>query len=69
MEEKINCFQCKYYFVTWEPEMPKGCKAYKFKSMKVPSLIVEEESGKPCSLFALKEKDIKKKSLDDDSNW
>ena len=69
MSKKIRCFDCKHYFVTWELAQPKGCKAYSFKSMTVPSVVVEQESGQPCTLFEPKPKDVKKKGLDDESYW
>ena len=69
MNKKIRCFDCKHFFVTWEPSQPKGCKAYGFKSVRMPSVVVEGESGKECTLFKPKPKDVKDKGLDDDSFW
>jgi len=40
-----------YYFVTWQPAQPHGCKAYNFKSAQVPSLVVFQSSGIECSYF------------------
>ncbi|MDX9813612.1 MAG: uracil-DNA glycosylase [Sulfurimonas sp.] len=49
--KRVNCFKCEYYFVTWEASRPHGCKAYGFKSKIIPSMVVFQSSGTPCSLF------------------
>lgn len=54
MEQRIICQKCKYYFVTWQPSKPHGCKAYGFKSKLIPSLVVKRSSGRDCSFFELK---------------
>ena len=52
--KRINCRHCEYYFVTWEPLKPHGCRSYGFKSAQIPSLVVFQSSGTPCSLFRQK---------------
>jgi len=52
--KKINCRRCEYYFVTWKPKQPHGCKAYGFKSPQIPSLVVFQSSGSDCSMFKAK---------------
>ncbi|MBA3010214.1 MAG: uracil-DNA glycosylase [Desulfobacula sp.] len=52
--DKINCFKCKFFYVTWEPQHPNGCKAMGFKSKLLPSITVFQSSGKPCQLFSEK---------------
>ncbi|RXK14358.1 uracil-DNA glycosylase [Halarcobacter mediterraneus] len=54
MEERIICQKCKFYFVTWQPAKPHGCKAYGFKSKMLPSIVVKNSSGFPCSFFQFK---------------
>jgi hypothetical protein len=54
--EKINCLKCKYYYITWDPAFPKGCKLFGFKSLNLPSMLVKQSSGLPCGKFAPKEK-------------
>jgi len=49
--KRINCRKCKYYFVTWEPKQPHGCKAYGFKSSAIPSMTVFKSSGMECNAF------------------
>jgi len=57
--KRINCRRCKYYFVTWKAGQPHGCKAYGFQSAQIPSMVVFQSSGIPCSMF---EQKIPKKS-------
>lgn len=54
MEQRIICQKCKFYFVTWQPAKPHGCKAYGFKSKLLPSIVVKNSSGFSCSFFQLK---------------
>lgn len=56
INEKINCLKCKYYYITWDPAFPKGCKFYGFKSLNLPSIMVKQSSGMCCCQFTLKEK-------------
>ncbi|QOP44132.1 uracil-DNA glycosylase [Sulfurimonas sediminis] len=56
--KRINCRKCEYYYVTWEASKPHGCKAYGFKSVQIPSMVVLNSSGAECSLF--KEKQVRK---------
>jgi len=55
MENRIICQKCIYYFVTWEPGKPHGCKAYRFKSAFVPSISVKNASGEACKFYTLKD--------------
>lgn len=52
--KRINCFQCEYYFVTWEKHLPHGCKAFGFKSREFPSTAVFNSSQRNCLLFRSK---------------
>ncbi len=54
--ERIDCMKCKYFFITWEPGAPKGCKAFGFKTKMLPSSMVLHSSGKPCMHFEPKQK-------------
>jgi hypothetical protein len=55
MTQRIICQKCKYYFVTWEPARPYGCKAYSFKSKLIPSMVVKNSSGIDCSFYQQKQ--------------
>ncbi|WLR52800.1 uracil-DNA glycosylase [Bacillus tianshenii] len=49
--KRINCFKCKYFQTTWNPQFPRACKAYGFKTKQMPSDYVFHASGKQCQLF------------------
>lgn len=53
----IDCFECKHFFVTWDQNNPKGCKAFGFKTAKMPSMVVFETSGERCLKFEAKKSD------------
>ncbi|MGP1560550.1 MAG: uracil-DNA glycosylase [Helicobacteraceae bacterium] len=53
--ERIDCRKCKFFYVTWQPATPYGCKAYGFKSRLLPSLAVRQNSGANCTLFQVKD--------------
>jgi hypothetical protein len=55
---RVNCYKCIYFYVTWDPQCPNGCKAMGFKSKLMPSMTVFRSSGKSCQLFS--EKTIRK---------
>lgn len=48
---KINCFNCAYFQVTWDPAYPRGCKAYGVKSKQLPSIVVKQASGLDCMKY------------------
>jgi len=50
----INCFDCKYFFITWDKAKPYGCKAFGFKSFLLPSKVVYQNSKKSCLAFTKK---------------
>ncbi|CAH0345021.1 hypothetical protein BCI9360_01297 [Bacillus sp. CECT 9360] len=54
MVEKINCMSCKHYYITWDPQFPKGCKAFQFKTSMIPSQEVFRSSGQPCMKYEKK---------------
>lgn len=51
---KIDCFKCRYFKVTWDPQTPRACMAYGFKTRQVPSIVVRQSSGMDCLKFASK---------------
>lgn len=60
MENNIraDCYNCKYYAVTWDPKQPKACKFFGFKSVQPPSVVVYSSTGETCKGF--EQKEIKK---------
>ena len=57
---KINCLQCAYFAVTWDPKHPRSCKLFGFKTSDMPSNTVYKSSGSACDGFVQK-KDAQKK--------
>lgn len=53
--KKINCFKCKYYYVTWDKKFPRGCKFFNFKGKQMPLVTVKQSSGEPCKAFKAKD--------------
>jgi hypothetical protein len=54
-ETKNLCRQCRFYFVTWNPQYPHGCKAIGFKSRNIPCIDVYTNSGIACQSFQAKD--------------
>ena len=54
VNQKINCYKCKYYYITWDPAFPKGCKFYNFKSLNLPYILVKQSTGISCCKFTPK---------------
>ena len=52
----IVCRKCKYYFVTWEPGQPHGCRAMNFKCRRLPSVVVRASSGCDCLQYTPKKR-------------
>ncbi|MFO8154689.1 MAG: hypothetical protein ACQERR_00350 [Pseudomonadota bacterium] len=50
-EERPNCWRCRHFFITWEPDFPYGCAAMDFKSRRLPVDAVRESSGRDCLYF------------------
>ncbi len=56
----VNCFKCKHFYITWDKNFPRGCRALNFKSQNVPSQVVFQSSGFPCLCFEKKVRGIKR---------
>ena len=59
-EDRPDCYRCKYFYVTWNPAAPRGCRAFGFKTKSLPSIQVFQISGEHCKYFDPK-KSAKKK--------
>lgn len=53
-KEKINCFTCKHFYITWDKRYSRGCKAMGFKSEQMPSHVVRQTSGIECGRYERK---------------
>ena len=42
---KYICHNCKFFYITYKPNFPYGCKAFAVMSKKVPYLEVKNISG------------------------
>ena len=54
-DEKVDCFHCVHFYVTWEPRFPKACRLFGFKSANLPSVAVFESTGSVCMGYEPKE--------------
>lgn len=48
---KADCFDCQFFYITWNKKFPYGCKAMTFKSRGYPFKLVFESSGMTCQSF------------------
>ena len=62
----IDCFKCKYFYVTWDANNPRGCKAFTVKTRRLPSDVVLETSGEECLKFTSK---IQPKTKNKKTGW
>jgi len=53
---KVNCYNCKHFYITWDARLPRGCRRLGFKTRSLPSAEVFNSSGIPCLGFTLKPK-------------
>ncbi len=53
-QQRPQCRNCVYYYVTWDPSRPHGCRAMGFKANRRPSQVVYESSGMPCQAYEQK---------------
>jgi hypothetical protein len=51
----INCVKCIHFYITWDKNYPKGCKAMGFKCSEMPSTMVYKASGVECLRFEKKQ--------------
>ena len=47
----VNCFDCKFHFITHEPRRPYGCRRFGFKGPFLPSRAVFQETGMKCAYY------------------
>ncbi len=49
-----NCWQCRHFSVSWDPNLPYACRLMGFKSRITPALEVLRADGTRCRGFMLK---------------
>lgn len=47
-----NCLKCVHYFVTWDKNFPRGCRAFGVKTRSMPSESVYRATGRHCPAFS-----------------
>ncbi len=52
----LDCFKCRYFYITWNQNNPRGCKYFGFKTKLMPSIAVLRNSGNSCRAFLEKDK-------------
>jgi len=50
-----SCNGCLYYYVTWDPKTPKGCRYFGFKSVQMPCIVVKKSTGQDCNMYTPKD--------------
>lgn len=50
-ERAPDCFRCRAYYVTHEALLPHGCRAFGFRSARLPRDEVRLSSGRECAAF------------------
>lgn len=51
----INCFFCVHFYITYDIKYPYGCRTMGFKSARMPSVDVFNNSQMDCAGFVRKE--------------
>jgi hypothetical protein len=46
-----NCWQCRHFSVSWDPNLPYACRLMGFKSRITPALEVLRADGTRCRGF------------------
>jgi hypothetical protein len=46
-----DCLRCEHFFVTWDPNFPRGCRVFGIKSRELPSWAVHRNTGRHCPAF------------------
>jgi len=58
---KVDCYKCVHFAVSWDPKFPRSCKLFGFKTTQLPSIRVFESSGERCAGFQRKTVERKEK--------
>lgn len=52
--EAPNCWQCRHFSVSWDPNLPYACRLMGFKSRIMPAIEVLRADGLRCQGFSRK---------------
>jgi len=50
-----NCWQCRYFSISWDTSRPYSCRLMGFKTKVLPSLEVLRADGQVCQGFSAKQ--------------
>lgn len=53
-QQRVNCFKCAYFRITWDPKKPRACAYFEFSCADMPSVEVKKTTGKKCLAFVPK---------------
>ncbi|MES2106667.1 MAG: hypothetical protein V4634_21790 [Pseudomonadota bacterium] len=57
--EPPNCNHCVHFYITYDASFRYGCRAFDFKSARLPMLDVFDASGQECQHYTKKERKLK----------
>ncbi|MFM7524651.1 MAG: hypothetical protein ACKO4M_10900 [Betaproteobacteria bacterium] len=52
--EAPNCWQCRHFSVSWDPNLPYACRLMGFKTRIMPAIEVLRADGSRCQGFSRK---------------
>jgi hypothetical protein len=55
-----NCYRCRHFRITHNPQWPYGCEFFGMRSKGLPSSEVLRSSGQVCGAFEEKERPRKR---------
>lgn len=50
-KHRADCYQCRHFYITWDAQQPRACRAYGFQSRLLPSLAIAQITGESCLQF------------------
>jgi hypothetical protein len=50
-----DCLKCAYFRVSWDAAFPRACEIFELKSREMPSVLVQNATGRTCPAFQLKD--------------
>lgn len=50
-ERRVDCFACKHFLVTYQPQWPYACRSFNIRSKSLPSIQILRTTGSLCNGF------------------
>ena len=57
---KVNCWNCRYFEISWDRNFRYQCKKFGFKSSVLPCIEVRSSDGRDCLGFQSKTENRKR---------